>query len=222
MNLRNTEERLCAEVKGKARKLFARKWSFVQGISSINFLPPEGTAEVAFAGRSNVGKSSLINALMSSKSLARTSKIPGQTQELNYFSQEGNSLLLVDMPGYGFTRVPKDVSDRWTALIFNYLRDRSSLKRIFVLIDSRHGLKKTDEKILNLMDKAAISYQLVLTKSDKIRPQLLPEIIDQTMNQIKKRPAAFPELIRTSSQKKIGINELRAAICYSAQLLEEF
>ena len=226
MNERSADGQLRALRKGQARKIFAPDWIFVRGVPSMNFLPPEGPAEVAFAGRSNVGKSSLINALTASKGLARTSNTPGRTQELNFFTQEGDfedgipPLALVDMPGYGFAKAPKDVVDRWTELIFDYLRGRSSLQRVFVLIDSRHGLKKNDDEVLDLLDKAAVSYQLVLTKCDKIKAPALPKLIDKTLDQIKKRPAAFPELVATSSEKNIGIDDLKSAICYSAHLVD--
>lgn len=186
----------------------------------MKFLPPEGPAEVAFAGRSNVGKSSLINALIGQKGLARTSNTPGRTQELNYFVPDGYSgegddlppMALVDMPGYGYAQAPKAQVDAWTRLVFDYLRGRATLKRVYVLIDARHGIKKNDEEVLSLLDKAAVSYQIVLTKTDKIKAPGLARLLDITAATIRKRPAAFPEVLATSSEKHRGLDELRQAI----------
>ena len=202
------------------KPLFGRPWIFIRGVPAMKFLPPEGPAEIAFAGRSNVGKSSLINALVGHKGLARTSNTPGRTQELNYFVPDGFSgeaddlppMALVDMPGYGYAQAPKDQVDAWTKLVFDYLRGRSTLKRVYVLIDSRHGIKKNDEDVLALLDKAAVSYQVVLTKTDKIKAAGVPRLIAETLEKIKKHPAAFPEVLSTSSEKGQGIDELRAAI----------
>ena len=195
-------------------------WTFVRGVPSMAFLPPEGPPEVAFAGRSNVGKSSLINALTGKKGLARTSNTPGRTQELNFFVPEGFSgamddlppLAVVDMPGYGYAQAPKETVDRWTELVFDYLRGRTTLKRVFVLIDARHGIKKNDEEVLDLLDKAAVSYQIVLTKIDKIKPPAVERLLRQTFERIARRPAAFPDIVATSSEKGRGIDDLRAAI----------
>ncbi|WP_279111512.1 ribosome biogenesis GTP-binding protein YihA/YsxC [Bartonella apis] len=207
--------------------LFARNWIFIRGVPAMKFLPPEGPAEIAFAGRSNVGKSSLINALVGHKGLARTSNTPGRTQELNYFVPDGFAgtvddlppLALVDMPGYGFAEAPKAQVDQWTKLIFDYLRGRTTLKRVYVLIDARHGIKKNDQDVLTLLDKAAVSYQIVLTKIDKIKPAELQKLIDNTHKVIVKRPAAFPHIIATSSEKGIGLDDLRETILEAANPL---
>lgn len=202
------------------KPLFGRPWIFIRGVPSMKFLPPEGPQEIAFAGRSNVGKSSLINGLVGQKGLARTSNTPGRTQELNYFVPDGYSgadgdlppMALVDMPGYGYAQAPKEHVDAWTKLVFDYLRGRSTLKRVYVLIDSRHGIKKNDDEVLDLLDKAAVSYQIVLTKTDKIKDPAVPKLIAETLEKIRKRPAAFPEVLATSSEKGLGIEDLRTAI----------
>ncbi|WP_117195394.1 ribosome biogenesis GTP-binding protein YihA/YsxC [Rhizobium terrae] len=202
------------------KPLFGRPWIFIRGVPAMKFLPPEGPLEVAFAGRSNVGKSSLINALVGQKGLARTSNTPGRTQELNYFVPGGYSgegadlppMALVDMPGYGYAQAPKEQVDAWTKLVFDYLRGRATLKRVYVLIDSRHGLKKNDDEVLDLLDKAAVSYQIVLTKTDKIKEPAVPKLVAETLEKIQKRPAAYPEVLSTSSEKGKGLEELRTAI----------
>ncbi|RWX76865.1 YihA family ribosome biogenesis GTP-binding protein [Neorhizobium lilium] len=206
--------------RAEEKPLFGRPWIFIRGVPALKFLPPEGPLEIAFAGRSNVGKSSLINALVGHKGLARTSNTPGRTQELNYFVPEGYSgesgdlppMALVDMPGYGYAQAPKEQVDAWTKLVFDYLRGRATLKRVYVLIDSRHGLKKNDDDVLSLLDKAAVSYQIVLTKTDKIKEPAVPKLIAETTEKIRKRPAAFPEVLSTSSEKGEGLEELRQAI----------
>jgi GTP-binding protein len=199
---------------------FASPWVFIRGVPAMKFLPPEGPPEIAFAGRSNVGKSSLINALVGRTGLARTSNTPGRTQELNYFVPDGYSgeagdlppMALVDMPGYGYASAPKEKVDQWTKLVFDYLQGRVTVKRVYVLIDARHGIKKNDDEVLGLLDKAAVSYQIVLTKTDKIKAAGVPKLVAETLEKIKKRPAAFPGVIATSSEKGEGLDELRAAI----------
>jgi len=200
----------------KGRLLFARGWEFLLGVPSMKFMPPEGPLEIAFAGRSNVGKSSLINALVNQKGLARTSNTPGRTQELNYFIPKDSGDIpeqaIVDMPGYGYAKAPKSQVEAWTRLVFSYLRGRTTLQRVFVLIDARHGIKKNDEEVFAMLDKAAVSYQIVLTKADKIKATALEKLQSETLNRLAKHPASYPEVITTSSEKGEGIAELRAVI----------
>jgi GTP-binding protein len=186
-------------------------------VPSLEFLAPADRAEVAFAGRSNVGKSSLINALVRQSGLARTSNTPGRTQELNFFTSDA-PLYLVDMPGYGFAQAPKEKVEAWTALVTDYCRGRPTLSRIFLLIDSRHGLKPADLDVMDMLDAAAVSYQVVLTKADKINAYALPDLLAATKESLAKHPAAYPEVIATSSETGAGIPQLRAAI---ARILAE-
>jgi GTP-binding protein len=193
------------------RLLFARPWRFLAGSGSIASLPPAAGIEIAFAGRSNVGKSSLINALVGQKALARTSNTPGRTQELNFFGADAG-ITIVDMPGYGYARAPKrDVAD-WTKLVFDFLRGRAKLRRVYVLVDARHGLKDNDTEALKTLDRAAVSYQVVLTKADKVKPAELLRVQAATGAALKKHPAAHPEVLATSAETSAGIAGLRAEI----------
>ncbi|MFP4097347.1 MAG: ribosome biogenesis GTP-binding protein YihA/YsxC [Alphaproteobacteria bacterium] len=195
----------------EARKLFAGSCDFMLGVAALAQLPEAHLPEVAFAGRSNVGKSSLLNALTGRKALARTSNTPGRTQELNYFNLE-ERLYMVDMPGYGYAKVSKEKVKAWTQLIFSYLRGRPTLRCVFVLIDSRHGLKDNDLELMSMLDEAAVSYRIVLTKTDKIKQQQLEKVSTGIKEKLKKHPAAHPEIITTSSIKNHGINELQCVI----------
>src|SRR3569623_1170057 len=192
------------------RLLFARPFVFVKGCVRIADLPPPDLTEIAFAGRSNVGKSSLINALTGTTSLARTSNTPGRTQELNIFESPAAPLRIVDMPGYGFAAAPRDKVEAWTKLIHSYLRGRPNLRRVYVLVDGRHGPKANDLTVMNELDKSAVSYQVVLTKVDKPSVTELAQVEAATRAAIAKRPAAHPTLIVTSSETKHGIDLLRA------------
>ena len=193
------------------RRLFAGEWNFVSAAGSLASMPPMAGSEIAFAGRSNVGKSSLINALAGRRALARTSHTPGRTQELIFFAGP-HRLMLVDMPGYGYAAAAKSKVAAWTALIHDYLRGRATLARVYVLIDARHGLKDTDDAILATLGKAAVSYEIVLTKCDQVGVVALAERIEATKVAMKKRAAAFPDLVATSARTGSGIAELRAAI----------
>lgn len=194
-----------------SRWLFAQECTFVAGADRMEILPPPTLPEIAFAGRSNVGKSSLINALLGRNSLARVSNTPGRTQQLNFFLL-GKRFYIVDMPGYGYAAVSKTKIKIWSQLIQDYLKGRVPLKRVFLLIDSRHGFKPTDEAVMEELDKAAVSYQIVLTKTDKSTPTHLDELITSITTTLKKHPAAFPTPLLTSSHEKEGLEPLREVI----------
>ena len=196
------------------RLMFARPFVFIKGCVRIADLPPTDRVEIAFAGRSNVGKSSLINSLTGTTNLARTSNTPGRTQELNIFEAELSPLRIVDMPGYGFAQAPRDKVAAWTKLIHQYLTGRPNLRRVYVLVDGRHGPKDNDLTVMNELDKTAVSYQVVLTKADKPSVTELEAVIAATKAAIAKRPAAHPDLVITSSETKFGMDILRAEIAY--------
>ena len=212
-DLEQTDAPFTAEQLEHARKLFAGHVGFLKSAPTLEFLPDATVPEVAFAGRSNVGKSSLLNALTNRNGLARTSNTPGRTQELNFFDVGlPLSFRLVDMPGYGFAKAPKDMVRQWRYLVNDFLRGRDVLKRCLVLIDSRHGIKDVDREILGMLDKAAVSYRIVLTKADKVKATDLAAVTQATEEEARKRPAAHPDIIATSSEGGMGIAELRAAV----------
>ena len=205
------------ELSEQARKLFAGPIEFLKSAPELKFLPDPTVPEIAFAGRSNVGKSSLLNALTNRKALARTSNTPGRTQELNFFDVGSPlELRLVDMPGYGFAEAPKDLVKRWRFLINDYLRGRVVLKRTLVLVDSRHGLKEVDREVMRMLDDAAVSYHIVLTKGDKVKPSALGALYETTAVEAARHPAAHPSIFTTSSETGTGIAELRTAILEAA------
>jgi len=195
----------------EAGRLFHKKCDFMLGVAKLEQLPDADLPEVAFSGRSNVGKSSIINALFYQKKLAKTSNTPGRTQQLNYFKLD-DRLYLVDLPGYGFAKAPESMVKNWQRLIMAYLQGRVNLKRVFLLIDSRHGIKKVDSDIMEMLDKAAVTYQIVLTKIDKISEKELDSVLKKTADDVKKHAAAYPKILATSSEKNLGLEDLRAEI----------
>jgi len=194
----------------KGRLLFAGETTFLKGVVAMNGLPPADRVEICFAGRSNVGKSTLINALTGRKGLARASNTPGRTQEINFFT--AGNIYVVDLPGYGFANAPVAVVEKWQRLLKQYLQGRQTLRRVFVLIDARHGAKAVDEEIMSLLDASAVTFQVVMTKTDKLKGGALQASLDKTRAALAKHPAAFPEIILTSSEKGDGIATLRAVI----------
>lgn len=205
------EEEEAAALAEEGRLLFARECDFIHGSATLASLPPLGVPEIAFAGRSNVGKSSLVNALTNRKTLARTSHTPGRTQQLNFFAL-GNRLRLVDMPGYGYAAVSKSTIAAWAALIGGFLRGRSTLLRVYLLVDARHGLKPSDADTMDLFDRSAISYAVVLTKGDEVKLADRVKRVADTESALVRRPAAFPHVLLTSAESREGIPELRAAV----------
>lgn len=195
----------------QGRLLFSRDVIFMRSAVSLTTLPDPGPPEICFAGRSNVGKSSLINAITNVNGLARASNTPGRTRELNYFNMD-DRLWLVDLPGYGYARASKVDIAKWTELTRAFLRGRAQLRRVFLLVDSRHGLKDSDFELMDMLDEAAVTYQLVMTKADKIKPPAVVKAVEKAQSQIKKRPAAFPVIIPTSSVKKTGLDILKGEI----------
>ena len=210
--METVEDRFSAQELAEADRYFAQPWEFIRGIPSLDFLTAADRPEIAFAGRSNVGKSSLINAIANRRSLARTSNTPGRTQELNFFTVGPGDFYFVDMPGYGFAKAPKSKVDAWTSLIKDYLRGRTTLRRVFVLVDARHGLKPIDREIFTLLDEAAVTYQIVLTKIDKLKLGQAEKVTRETTDTISAHAAAFPLVLATSSEKRVGLSELRASI----------
>ncbi|MEZ5815381.1 MAG: ribosome biogenesis GTP-binding protein YihA/YsxC [Alphaproteobacteria bacterium] len=195
----------------EARKLFAGPCDFMLGVAGLGQLPEADMPEIAFAGRSNVGKSSLVNALTGRKTLAKTSNTPGRTQQLNYFNL-GGRLYMVDMPGYGYAKVSKDKRDNWTRLVFDYLRGRPNLRCVFILVDARHGLKESDIELMKMLDETAVQYRIILTKADKVKNQDLQKISEKIVTTLKKHAAGFPGILATSAEKGGGIPECRAVL----------
>ena len=208
-----------AELEERARVVFAGPIAFLKSAPALKFLPDPEVPEIAFAGRSNVGKSSLLNALTGRKSIARTSVTPGRTQELNFFEVgDPISLRLVDMPGYGFAKAPPSVTEKWRRLVRDFLRGRVVLKRTLLLVDARHGLKPVDDDMMRMLDEAAVGYRVVLTKADKIKASELAAVVAATEAAARKRTAAFPKIHVTSSEMKMGIAELRAAVLADSEI----
>lgn len=197
------------EAKKTIAQMFSGNCKFIAGVTSIDILPDTSVAEVAFAGRSNVGKSTLLNAITSQANLARTSHTPGRTQQLNFFDVGGEVLRLVDLPGYGYAKASKKDIKAWNSLIRQYLKGRPNLRQVFILIDSRHGAKDVDIEVMKLLDEVAVAYQIILTKIDKVKKQELEKCVENIKSMLKKHPAAFPEPHCCSSHKKYGIDELR-------------
>ncbi len=209
-----------AQAEEAGRKLFAGACTFLLGAAGLPQVPDSDLPEVAFAGRSNVGKSSLLNALTGRKTLARTSNTPGRTQQLNFFDLAGR-LMLADLPGYGFAKAPKAKVEAWTHLVDAYLKGRAQLRRVLLLVDARHGLKDVDRKMMTMLDTAAVSYQVVLTKCDKVKPGPLSALVEKTAQELTKHTAAHPEVLPTSAAKGDGIAELRAALGALARKRDE-
>jgi GTP-binding protein len=212
-NALDDEALVRAALADEARRLFAGRVEFLKSAPALQFLPDADFPEVAFAGRSNVGKSSLLNALTGRKSIARTSVTPGRTQELNFFDVgTPTRLRLVDMPGYGFAKAPPKVVEQWKRLVRDFLRGRVTLKRTLVLIDSRHGVKEVDTDMMKMLDEAAVGYRLVLTKADKVRAEELAKVLVETEAAARAHVAAYPQVLVTSSEKGMGIDDLRTAV----------
>ncbi|PLW76194.1 ribosome biogenesis GTP-binding protein YihA/YsxC [Cohaesibacter celericrescens] len=212
------EDEVDLESAERGRLLFAQAWDFMWGTKFFHQLPPIEGVEIAFAGRSNVGKSSLLNAITGRKALARTSQTPGRTKELNFFRPEKDpTLVICDMPGYGYAKASKKEVAAWNQLILDYLKGRPNLRRVYVLVDSRHGLKQSDLDVMTTLDKAAVNYQVILTKVDKTKLSELTKTLVKVKLGIKKRPAAHPEVLLTSAEKKIGITLLRAQMLHLSE-----
>ena len=207
------------ELADRAGRLFSGRVEFLKSAPALQFLPDPEHPEIAFCGRSNVGKSSLLNALTGRRAIARTSVTPGRTQELNFFEVgEPTVFRLVDMPGYGFAKAPPKVVEKWRNLVREFLRGRVPLKRTLLLVDSRHGVKDVDREMMRMLDEAAVGYRIVLTKADKIKASELAKVVEATAQEARKHPAAFPVIHVTSSEKKMGIDELRAAVLADSEI----
>ena len=207
------------ELVDRAGRLFSGRVEFLKSAPALKFLPDPDVPEIAFCGRSNVGKSSLLNALTGRRAIARTSVTPGRTQELNFFEVgEPTTFRLVDMPGYGYAKAPPKVVEQWRGLVRSFLRGRVPLKRTLLLVDSRHGIKDVDLEMMKMLDEAAVGYRVVLTKADKIKAEELARVIEKTAQEARKHPAAYPVIHVTSSEKKMGIEELRAAVLADSEI----